>query len=65
MQNGLSSKDLTILGDQLAHEALANQKAAAYAESFQDPRLSALSRTLAAHHKARYETLFNFLNSQQ
>ena len=65
MQNGLSSKDLSILEDQLTHEALANQKAAAYAESMQDPQLSALARTLASHHKNRYESLYNFLNSQQ
>lgn len=65
MQNGLSSKDLNILEDQLTHEALANQKAAAYAESIQDPQLSALARTLASHHKHRYEMMYNYLNSQQ
>ena len=65
MPNGLSSRDLSILEDQLKHEALANQKAAAYAESMQDPQLSALARTLASHHKSRYESLFNYLNSQQ
>lgn len=65
MQNGLSTKDLSILEDQLKHEALANQKAAAYAESMQDPQLSALAKTLASHHKNRYESLYNFLNSQQ
>lgn len=65
MQNGLSSKDLSILEDQLTHEALGNQKAAAYAESIRDPQLSALAKTLASHHKNRYEALFNYLNSQQ
>ena len=40
-------------------------KAAAYAESLQDPQLRALAGTLAAHHKQRYEALFNFLNGQQ
>ena len=45
MQNGLSSKDLSILEDQLTHEALA--------------------KTLASHHRNRYETLFNYLNGQQ
>ena len=65
MQNGLSSKDLSILEDQLKHEALANQKAATYSESMQDPQLSALAKTLASHHKSRYESLYNFLNSQQ
>ncbi len=65
MPNTLSSKDLSILEDQLSHEALANQKAAAYAESFQDPQLKALANTLAAHHKHRYETMYNYLNGQQ
>lgn len=65
MQTGLTSKDLSILEDQLNHEALANQKAAAYAESMQDPQLKTLARTLAAHHKTRYEKMYNFLNGQQ
>ncbi len=65
MPNTLSSKDLSILEDQLNHEALANQKAAAYAESLQDPQLKALANTLAQHHKHRYETMYNYLNGQQ
>jgi len=64
MQNSLSSKDLGILEDQLSFEALANQKAATYAESFQDPQLKAFANTLAAHHKQRYETMYNYLNQQ-
>jgi len=65
MQNCLSTKDLSILEDQLGHEALANQKAAAYAESMRDPQLKALANMLATHHKHRYETMYNYLNSQQ
>lgn len=65
MQSCLSTKDLSILEDQLNHEALANQKAAAYAESIKDPQLKALANTLAAHHKQRYETMYNYLNGQQ
>ncbi len=61
----LTSKDLGILEDQMIHEALANQKAAAYAESLQDPQLKTLASTLAQHHKHRYEMMFNYLNSQQ
>ena len=30
-----------------------------------DPQLKALANTLAAHHKKRYESLFNYLNGQQ
>lgn len=65
MQNSFTSKDLSILEDQLAHEAMANHKAAAYAESLQDPQLRALANTLAAHHKQRYQAMFNYLNGQQ
>ena len=65
MQNCFTSKDLSILEDQLGHEAIANHKAAAYDESLQDPQLRALAGTLAAHHRQRYEALFNFLNGQQ
>ena len=65
MQTGLTSKDLGILEDQLGHEAMANHKAAAYAESLQDPQLKALANTLAAYHKKRYESQFNYLNGQQ
>ena len=61
----LTSKDLSLLEDQLGHEAMANHKAAAYAESMQDQQLKAFAQTMAAHHKMRYETLYNFLNSQQ
>ncbi|MCL1964061.1 MAG: spore coat protein [Firmicutes bacterium] len=65
MSNSLSTKDLSILEDQLNHEALANQKAAAYAESLQDPQLKAFANTLASHHKHRYEAMYNYLNGQQ
>ena len=65
MQNCFTSKDLSILEDQLGHGAMANLKAAAYAESLQDPQLRALANTLAAHHKKRYEAMLCYLNSQQ
>jgi len=64
MQSTLSSKDLGILEDQLNFEALANQKAATYAESFEDPQLKAIANTLATRHKQRYETMYNYLNQQ-
>ncbi len=65
MPSALTTKDLSIIEDQLKHEALANQKAAAYAESIQDPQLKSLANALAAHHKHRYETMYNYLNGQQ
>lgn len=65
MPNSLSSKDLSTIEDQLNHEALANQKAATYAESIRDPQLKTLASQIASHHKQRYEALYNFLGSQQ
>lgn len=62
--NSLSTKDLSILEDQLKHEALANQKAATYAQFIQDPQIKSLASQLASRHKQRYEALFNFLGSQ-
>ena len=61
----LTSKELGILEDQMIHEALANQKAAAYSESMQDPQLKNLANMLAQHHKHRFETMYNYLNGQQ
>lgn len=64
MPCNLTSKDLGTIEDQLNHEALANQKAAAYAATIQDPQLKALAQQLASRHKQRYDALFNFLGGQ-
>ncbi len=67
MANGGSSaiqtKSLTILEDQLQHEATAYKKAEHYAQTFENPALKALAGTMARHHKERFDRLFDYLNS--
>ena len=66
MPNGtIQSKSLSILQDQLLHEFIACKKAERYAASFQDSDLKTLANELANCHKARYNRLFDYLNSWQ
>ena len=66
-QNGctLTSKDLTILEDQLTHIATGCRVAAHYAGQFQDPQLKNLAATVAQHHRQHYDALYAFLNGCQ
>ncbi len=67
-QNGmpqLDSKNLTILEDQMNHEALAAKKSAFMASQFTDPALKGVANTLAQHHRQQFDKLFNYLNSHQ
>ena len=59
----IQSKSLTILEDQMKHEALACKKAEHYAQTFEDPALKNLASTMARHHKERFDRLFDYLNS--
>ncbi|HIQ70952.1 MAG TPA: hypothetical protein IAB73_01920 [Candidatus Onthenecus intestinigallinarum] len=61
----LTQKDLTLIGDQLTQEALANKKLECYAQAFTDPALQGVAQTLAQHHKQQYDRLFGYLNGQQ
>ena len=61
----IQSKSLSILQDQLTHEFIACKKAERYAESFQDAALKQLASELANCHRARYNRLFDYLNSWQ
>ncbi|MBQ3168158.1 MAG: hypothetical protein IJB99_00200 [Clostridia bacterium] len=61
----IQSKSLSILQDQLTHEFIACKKAERYAESFQDAGLKQLASELANCHRARYNRLFDYLNSWQ
>ncbi len=61
----IQSKSLSILQDQLTHEFIACKKAERYAESFQDVALKQLASELANCHRARYNRLFDYLNSWQ
>ncbi|MDR1598811.1 MAG: hypothetical protein LBS11_02895 [Oscillospiraceae bacterium] len=58
---GLTSKDLSVLQDQMDAEYRANRKASTYAKTLQDPALQGIANTLAQHHRARFDALYNFL----
>lgn len=59
----IQTKSLTILEDQMKHEALACKKAEHYAQTFEDAALKSLAATTARHHKERFDRLFDYLNS--
>ena len=61
----LTSKDLSVLEDQLTHMAMSCRVAQHHAEAFQDPALKNLASTVAQHHRQHYEALFAFLNGCQ
>lgn len=63
MPNGIQSKSLSLIQDQLTHEFIACKKAERYAETFQNTQLKSLATELANCHKDRYNRLFNYLNS--
>ena len=47
----LTSKDLTVIEDQLTHLATACRVAQGYAGSFQNPQLRTLAGAIAQHHR--------------
>ncbi len=61
----IESKNLSMIEDQMVHEALACKTTAAYATQFQDPQLKQHVMTLSQHHKARFDTLLQYLNGHQ
>lgn len=61
----LSSKDLTVIEDQLTHIAMSCRVAANYANQFQDPKLKSLAAAVAQHHRQHYDALYAFLNGCQ
>ena len=58
----LDSKTLTLLQDQMEHEAVACKKLEAYAAQFSDQALSGHASTLADHHRDHFGALMNYLN---
>lgn len=65
-QQGMSQlfgKDLTVLEDQMNHEALAAKKSAYMAQHLTDPALKSVANALAQHHRTQFANLFNYLNS--
>lgn len=69
MNNGsgccLTSKDLTVLEDQLTHTAMSCRVAMNYANQFQNPQLKSMAATVAQHHRQQYDALCTFLNGCQ
>lgn len=61
----LTSKDITVLVDQMDAEARLNRKAALYARNVTDPQLKDMANMLAQHHKQCYDALYNYLGTQQ
>ncbi len=66
-QNGycLTSKDLTVIEDQLTHLATACRAAQHCSAQSQNPQLKDLSATVAQHHLKQYDALCAFLNGCQ
>ena len=69
MQNGcgcgLTSKDLTIIEDQLTHVAMSCRVAANYANQFQNPQMKQMAAAVAQHHRQQFDALCAFLNGCQ
>ena len=66
-QNGcsLSTKDLTVIEDQLTHLATACRVAQGYSTKFQSAQLRGLASTVAQHHRQQFDALYAFLNGCQ
>ena len=58
----LTTKNLTILEDQLKHEALAAKKLKLYAGYCADAGLKTIFEKASQMHKRHFDTLFNYLN---
>ncbi len=61
----IESKNLTIIEDQMNHEALAYKKSEVYANYFTDMGMKNLAGQLAQHHKQNFDNLLNYLESHQ
>ncbi|MBR6186239.1 MAG: hypothetical protein IKQ41_08245 [Clostridia bacterium] len=61
----LTSKDLSVLEDQLTHMAMSCKVAQHHAEAFQNPQLKQVASTVAQHHRQHYDALLNYLNGCQ
>jgi len=58
----LTSKNLTILQDQLNYEALYSRKFQYYASICQDAELKNICEKAAQMHRMHFDILFNYLN---
>ena len=58
----LTSKDLSVIEDQLTHIATSCRVAMRYADQFQNPQLKNMADTVAQHHRQHFDALYSFLN---
>ena len=63
MNGKIETKGLSGLADQLQHEYLAAKKCTVYQQQMEDPQLGDICGKLAAKHRARYERMLGYLNS--
>jgi hypothetical protein len=61
----IESKNLSILEDQMKHEALASKKSGVYAGYFTDPALKNLAEDISRKHSQHFNGLYQYLNSHQ
>ena len=61
----IESKNLTIIEDQLKHEALAAKKSEVYVEYFADPALKSCAQQLANHHRDNFNNLLSYLETHR
>ena len=59
----IDSKGLTGLEDQLQQEYLAAKKAMVYQNEMEDQQLKEICGQVAAHHRARYCRMMDYLNA--
>lgn len=57
----LTSKDLTILEDQLTHLANVSRVSAAYGQDFQNPGMKQTAMAIAKHHCDQFNALLSVL----
>ena len=61
----LTSKDLSVLEDQLTHIAMSCRVAMHHANAFQNADLKNLAASVAQHHRQHFDALYAFLNGCQ
>ena len=59
----IESKNLGLIQDQMHHEALAVKKIQTYASQIAEPQLKQFADDLVQHHRAHFNSLFQYLNT--
>ena len=59
----ISTKDLSIIEDEMHTEALMYKKCSVYADYFSDPQLRSVAQQAAEHHRQHFDCLQSYLNS--